>query len=69
MISVKLNIGRKIIGSEILTLNFKKIDIDNIIDSYRKSYKINLRRYRTHVKGELHCLQGCFRKLNGREEV
>ena len=52
-----------------MTLNFKKIDIDNIIESYRKTYRINLRRYRTHVKGELHYLQVCFRKQNGREEV
>ena len=28
-----------------------------------------LRGYRTHVKGELHCFQRCFRKQTGRELV
>ena len=28
-----------------------------------------LRGYITLVKGELHCLQGCFRKQNGGEDI
>ena len=44
-------------------------NIQNVIKSFRKCYRANIKGYRTHVKQKLHSLQGCFRKLNGREDV
>ena len=55
MISVKLNIGKKITGLEIMTLNRKKIYVSKLIELI--------------FKGELHLLQGFFRKRAGREHV
>ena len=47
-----------------MTLNHEKIM------HHFKLTAMMLRGYRTDVKGELlHCLQGCFRKLIGREDV
>ena len=56
MISMKLSIVKKITGLEIMTLNRKKI--------WHVSRLIELM-----FKGELHSLQGCFRKQTGREDV
>ena len=56
VISMKLSIVKKITGLEIMTLNRKKI--------WHVSRLIELM-----FKGELHSLQGCFRKQTGREDV
>ena len=56
LISVKLNIGKKITGLEIMTLNREKIQrISKLVELI--------------FKGELHCLQECFRKQTVREDV
>ena len=56
VISMKLNTGKKITGLEIMTLNCKKIyHVSKLIEQM--------------LKGELHCLQGCFRKQTGREGI
>ena len=52
VISMKLDIDKKITELEIMTFNHKKI--------YHVSRLIALM-----FKGELHCLQGCFRKQTG----
>ena len=56
MISVKLNIGWKITWLEMMTLNRKKI--------WHVFKPMELM-----FMGELHCLQGYFRKEIGREDV
>ena len=49
VISVKLNIGKKITGIKILTLNQEKIwHVSKLIE--------------VMFKGNLYCLQGCFKK-------
>ena len=49
VMSMKLNVGEKIAGLEIITLNYEKMQhVPKDIDLMSK--------------GELHCLQGCFRK-------
>ena len=54
--SVKLNIAKKIPGLEIMTLNREKM------------WHVS-KRTEPMFKGELHCLQGCFKKKTGREDV
>ena len=56
VISMELNIGKKIRGLETMTLNCKKIKhVSKLIEFM--------------FKGELHCLQGCFRKQTGRQDI
>ena len=56
VISVKLSIDKKITGLKIMTLNCEKIQhVSKVIELM--------------FKGELHCLQGCFRKQAGMEDV
>ena len=56
VISVKLNIGRKITSLEIMALNQENLQhVSRLIELI--------------FKGELHCLQGSFRKQTGREDV
>ena len=55
VISVKLKIGKKRTGLETI-LNREKIQhVSKLIELM--------------FKGESHCLQGCFRKQTGREDV
>ena len=54
--SMKLSIGKKITRLEIVTLNSEKI--------WHVSRLVELM-----FKRELHCLQGCFRKQTGREDI
>ena len=56
VMSMKLNVAKEIAGLEIMTLKHEKI--------YHVSKLIELMS-----KGELHSLQGCFRKQTGREDV
>ena len=52
---MKLN-SQKITGLEIMTLNHEKLKhVSKLIELM--------------FKGELHCLQGCFRKQTGREDL
>ena len=55
VISVKLNIGKKTTGLEIMTLNHEEIYVSKLIELM--------------LKGDLHCLQGCFRKQTGQEDI
>ena len=56
VMSMELNIGKKIAGLEIMTLNCKKTKhVSKVIELM--------------TKGELHHLQGCFRKHTGRVGV
>ena len=56
VINVKLRIGKKITGTEIMTLNHQKIlHVSKLIEPM--------------FKGELHCLQRCFRKQTDKEDV
>ena len=56
VISMKLNIGKKMTELEIMTLNHKKIQhVSKLIVLV--------------FKGKVHCLQECFRKQAGREDV
>ena len=56
VISVKLSIGKKITGLEIMTLKREKIyHVSKLIEPM--------------FKGELHCFQECFRKQTCREDV
>ena len=54
VISVKLIIGKKITGLGIVTLNHNK-NVSKLI--------------KLMCKGELHCMQGCFKKQAGRADV
>ena len=56
VISMKLNIDKKIKGLEIMIFHHEKI--------YYVTKLIELM-----FGGELHCLRGCFRKQTGREDV
>ena len=55
VISVKLIIGKKITGLDTMILNRKILHVSKLI--------------KLMFKGELHCLQGCFRKQIRREDV
>ena len=52
---MKLNIGKKKTGLEIMTLNHEEIYVSKLIELM--------------LKGDLHCLQGCFRKQTGQEDI
>ena len=56
VMSMKLNIAKKIAGLEIMTLNCENMYyVSNLLELMSK--------------GKLHCLQGCFRKQTGREDI
>ena len=56
MISVKLNIGKKITGLQKVTFNHQKMyDVSKFKELM--------------FKAELHCLQECFRKQTDKEDV
>ena len=56
VMSVKLNIAKKITGLEIMTLICEKM------------YHIP-KRTELMSQVEIHCLQGCFRQQTGREDI
>ena len=57
VISMKLNIGKKITELQIMMLNHKKIS--KLICKVSKLIELSY----------IHCLQGCFRKKTCREDV